>query len=114
MSFNQEQETVLKSGNNENIMKVDSLRAQIDNTENDVKIRKAPSMEILLNWIKFGNHLYPKLCTFLALVESVSLYGSETWTLTSLEKNINVSYTRLLRIAFRDYWQISHLTDFVR
>ena len=27
MSFNQEQETVLKSGNNENIMKVDSLRA---------------------------------------------------------------------------------------
>ena len=61
MSFNQEQETVLKSGNNENIMKVDSLRAQIDNTENDVKIRKAPSMEILLNWIKFGNHLYPDL-----------------------------------------------------
>ena len=49
MSFNQEQETVLKSGNNESIMKVDSLRAQIDNTENDVKIRKAPSMEILLN-----------------------------------------------------------------
>ena len=44
MSFNQEQHTVLKSVNNENIKKVDNftyLRAWTDNTENDVKVKKA-------------------------------------------------------------------------
>ena len=38
MSFNQEQKTILKSVNNENIKKVDNLKylgAWIDNTEND-------------------------------------------------------------------------------
>ena len=41
MSFNQEQDTGLKSVNNENIMKVDNfkyLEAWIDTTENDVKV----------------------------------------------------------------------------
>ena len=44
MSFNQEQETILKSANNENIKKVDNfiyLGASIDNKENDVKVKKA-------------------------------------------------------------------------
>ena len=45
MSFNQEQEAVLKSFNNENIKKEDNFkysRPWIDNTENDVKVRIEP------------------------------------------------------------------------
>ena len=37
---------------------------------------------------------------FLATVESVLLYGSETWSLTrTMEKQINGCYTRMLRMA---------------
>ena len=46
-----------------------------------------------------------KLRTFLTLVESVFLYGTETWTLPkSLEKSIDRTYTRLLRMAFIVSW----------
>ena len=52
-----------------------------------------------------------KLRTFLTLVESVLLYGSETWTLTkSLEKSIDGTYTRLLRTVFNVSWS-DHLTN---
>ena len=43
---------------------------------------------------------------FLATVESVLLYGSETWTLTpAMEKSLNGCYTRMLRAAFNISWQ---------
>ena len=48
-SFNQEQETVLKSVDNKNIKKVDNFKylgAWIGNTENDVS-QKNPRMEML-------------------------------------------------------------------
>ena len=46
-----------------------------------------------------------KLRTFLMLVGSVLLYGSETWMLTkSLEKSIGGTYTRLLRTVFNVSW----------
>ena len=42
---------------------------------------------------------------FLELVESVFLYGSGTWALTkSLEKSIDGTYTRLLRMTFDVSW----------
>ena len=38
---------------------------------------------------------------FIATVESVLLYGAETWTLTNtMEKQLNGCYTRMLRMAF--------------
>ena len=48
-----------------------------------------------------------KVRTFLATVESVLLYGSETWTLTSaLTKTIDGTYTRMLRMALNvDQWR---------
>ena len=43
---------------------------------------------------------------FFATVESVLLYGSETWTLTPrLEKSLNGCYTRMLRAAFNVSWR---------
>ena len=47
-----------------------------------------------------------KLNIFRATVESVLLYGSETWTLTKeLEKKLNGCYTRLLRLVQGYTWK---------
>ena len=47
-----------------------------------------------------------KVRLFIATVESVLLYGSETWTLTkSLEKRLNGCYTRMLRMCLNVSWQ---------
>ena len=48
---------------------------------------------------------------FRAAVESVLVYGSVTWTLTaSLEKNIDGTYTRMLRAVTNKSWRY-HLTN---
>ena len=45
------------------------------------------------------------------MVEYAFLYGNETWTLIkSLEKIIDGTYTRLLRMAFKVSWS-EHLTN---
>ena len=117
MSFNQAQDSVLKTVNNENIKKVDNFKylgAWIDDTANDVKVRKALASKACnkLNKIwKSSLCKSLKLRTFLTLVESVLLYGSETWTLTNnLEKSIDGTYTRLLRTVFNVSWY-EHLTN---
>ena len=52
-----------------------------------------------------------KIRLFLATVESVLLYGSETWTLTkSLSDRLDGCYTRLLRKALNVSWR-QHLTN---
>ena len=111
MSFNQVQDTVLKTVNNENIKKVDNfkyLRAWIDDTANDAKVRKALAWKSCnkLNKIwKSSLRKSLKLRTFLTLVESMLLYRGETWTLTrSLEKSIDGTYTRLLITVFNVSW----------
>ena len=116
MSFNQVQDTVLKTVNNENIKKVDNFKylgAWIDDTANDVKVRKAlawKSCNILNKIWKWSLCKSLKLRIFLTLVGSVVLYGSETWTLTKcLEKSIDGTYTRLLRPVFNVSWS-DHLT----
>ena len=96
MSFNQVQDTVLKTVNNENIKRADNFKylgAWIDDTANNIKVRKALSWKSCnkLNKIwKLSLCKSLKQQTFLTLIESVLLYGSETWTLTkSLEKSID-------------------------
>ena len=116
-SFNQAQDSVLKTVNSENIKKVDNFKylgAWIDDTANDVKVRKALAWKACnkLNKIwKSSLCKYLKLRTFLTLVDSVLIYGSETWTLTkNLEKSIDRTYTRLLRTVFNVSWS-EHLTN---
>ena len=47
-----------------------------------------------------------KIRTFKVTVESILLYGSETWTINvSLRKKIDVCYTRLLRMASNISWK---------
>ena len=48
---------------------------------------------------------------FLSTVESVLLYGAETWTLTNtMEKQIDGCYTRMLRLAMNVNWK-DHVTN---
>ena len=88
MSFNQVQVTVIKTVNKENIKKVDNFKylgAWIDDTANDVKVRKALALKSCnkLNKIwKLPRCKSLKLQIFLTLVESVLLCGSETLALT--------------------------------
>ena len=42
---------------------------------------------------------------FRAAVESVLVYGSIVWILTSLEKKLNGEYTRMLRAALNKSWR---------
>ena len=43
---------------------------------------------------------------FRVTVESVLLYGSETWTVTKkLEKSVNGCYNRMLRTALHVHWR---------
>ena len=112
MSFNQVQDSVLKTVNNENIKKVDNfkyLEAWIGDTANYVKIRKALARKSCnkLNkiWKSSPMQIVLKIRTFLTVVESVLLYGSERWTLTkSLEESIDGTYTRLLRTFLKVSW----------
>ena len=47
-----------------------------------------------------------KVRLFLATVESVLLYGSETWTVTkTLKKRLDGCYTRMLRTALNVSWK---------
>ena len=109
MSFNQAQDTVLETVNNENIKKVDNFKylgVLIDDTANDVKVRKALARKVCNKLNKIWKSFLCKslkLRTFLTLVESVLLYGSETWTLTkNIEKSIDdETYTRLLRMSWK-------------
>ena len=42
----------------------------------------------------------------MATVESILLYGSETWTLTkTLQKRLDGCYTRMLRMAYNISWK---------
>ena len=48
---------------------------------------------------------------FVATVESVLLYGCETWTMTAtMEGSMDVYYTRMLRMALNVNWK-EHLTN---
>ena len=52
-----------------------------------------------------------KVRLFVATVESVLLYGAETWTLTeSMRKQLDGGYTRMLRMAVNVTWE-AHLTN---
>ena len=90
------------------------LGAHAESSERDIKIRKA------LAWVachkmqkvwrsRLKKHLKRRL--FIATVESVLLYGSSTWTLTkSMEKSLDGTYTRMLRMALNVSWR-EHKTN---
>ncbi len=52
-----------------------------------------------------------KLRFFIATIESILLYGCESWTLTeALEKSLYGTYTRMLRKAQNSHWSSHTVT----
>ncbi|XP_015753298.1 PREDICTED: uncharacterized protein LOC107333054 [Acropora digitifera] len=90
------------------------LGAWIDNTEADVKSRKAAAWKACnkLTRIWKSDLSRPiKTSLLTATVESVLLYGSEAWTLTKqLKKQLDGCYTRMLRTALGIHWS-QHMTN---
>ena len=108
---------VLKTRNGKSLKKVDDFKylgGWLSSCEKDIKVRKGQAWAACHKLRKIWTSKLPhskKISLFVALVESVLLYGSNTWTLTkSLEKSINGCYTRMLRMALNVSWK-QHLTN---
>ena len=92
------------------------LGAWISTTEHDFRVRKAK------DWLAAANHKMKaiwrsnlrrdlKIRLFQATVESIFLYGTETWTITeSLKKRTDGCYSRMLRMALNVDWR-KHRTN---
>ena len=85
------------------------LGAWIATTERDLRVRKAKAWAAchkLKKMWKSDLRRGLKIRLFVATLESILLYGSETWTLTeSLKKRIDGCYTRMLRMALDVDWK---------
>ena len=90
------------------------LGSYIASVEHDVDIRLRKAWGALNGMDKiWKSNLSDQLkrSFFRATVESVLIYGSITWTLTSkLEKKLNGAYTKMLRAALNRSWK-DHLTN---
>ena len=112
-----EEESHLVSSSGKPLEKVTDfvyLGAWIATTERDLSVRKAKAWaachKLQKIW-KSNLRRGLKIRLFVATVESILLYGSETWTLTeALKKKIDGCYTRMLRMALNIDWR-SHTTN---
>ena len=90
------------------------LGSWVDESEKDIAIRKALAWKALNGMSKiWTSSMKPELKKrfFLATVESILLYGCESWTMTEAqEKSLNGTYTRMLRKALNVHWK-SHMTN---
>ena len=109
-SFNQES-GIMKTKDGEVIKEVTNFKylgAWTESSSKDLKVRKALAWSACHNLSKiWKSNLAQKIKVrlFIATVESVLLYGSETWTMTkALTKEIDGCYTRMLRMAKNVSW----------
>ena len=107
----------LKSITGEMIQTVNDFKylgAWMISSAQDIKTRKAQAWTAchkLKSIWKSTLHKQFKIRLFVSTVESVLLYGSETWTLTKqLENQLNGTYTRMLRMATNVTWR-DHMTN---
>lgn len=85
------------------------LGSWLKSSAKDFEIRKSLAWKAATKlkkiWISnISQHL--KLKIFFATIESILLYGCETWTITkTLQNRINGCYTKLLRYAYNISWK---------
>ena len=112
MQFNQEIDTSLIGKNGGVIKTVDNFKylgGWMHSSSKDFEIRKALAWtschKLRKIWkSKLNRKLKVKL--FLSTVESVLLYGSETWTVNkTFQKRLDGCYTRMLRMALNISWK---------
>ncbi len=117
MVFNIEEPTEIytKDGSKLDIVKdFRYLGSQTQSSEADIKSRKASAWKACTKLTKIWKSPLSrafKIRLFQAVVESVLMYGSETWTPTrALEIQLDGCYTRLLRSALNVDWR-DHVTN---
>ena len=100
------------SMNNDEVEKVSDFKylgSWVSSTEQDIKVRRALAWNALHKMSKVWKSTLRddlKRRLFVATVESVLVYGAESWTLTvKQEKALDGLYTRLLRIALNVSWR---------
>ncbi|MCP4493068.1 MAG: hypothetical protein GY820_38085 [Gammaproteobacteria bacterium] len=85
------------------------LGSWISSSEHDFEVRKAKAWAACHQMKKIWQSSMRrdlKIRLFQATVESILLYGAETWTLTkSLSKRVDGCYTRMLRMALNIDWK---------
>ena len=84
------------------------LGSRMSSSEKDFMVRKAKAWaachQMKKIW-KSGMSRDLKIRLFVATVESILLYGAETWTIShTLAKRIDGCYTRMLRMALNIHW----------
>ena len=116
-AFNQDGPVNIKAKNGETLKVVENFKylgAWTESSSTDIAVRKALAWSACHRlrkvWSsKLRRQIKERL--FLATVDSVLLYGAETWTLTNtMEKQLNGCYTRMLRMAFNVSYK-DHLTN---
>ena len=107
----------IKSLSGNDLKRVDTFKylgSSIPDSFHDFKIRKAMAWDACNKLHRvWTSHLDNKLKIrfFRACVESVLLYGSETWTISAkMKARIDGCYTRLLRRALHVSWR-AHITN---
>ena len=111
------EQEALKAASGKTIEEVDDfvyLGSWVASSEHDFSVRKAKAWASCHQMKKiWSSNLRQDLKKrlFIATVESILLYGSETWTITkSLSKRIDGCYTRMLRMALNINWR-EHRTN---
>ena len=111
MSYNTIQQFEIKAIDGSNLKRVDDFKylgAWIDSSAKDLKIRKALAWRTchqMRNIWKSTLSRKMKLRIMHTTVESVLLYGCDTWTLTkTLLKQLDGTYTRIQRMILNVHW----------
>ena len=112
ISLNQANNSCIKSLKGKFIKQVNDFKylgSYVASTDHYVNVRIGQAWAALNNMTSiWKSNLSVKLKKnfFRATVESILVYGSITWTLTSsIEKKIDGAYTRMLRAALNKRWQ---------
>ena len=117
MQYNHTEEVALKSKSGDPIKVVDNFKylgAWMANSEKDINVRKALAWQAchkLSTIWKSNLNRSIKIRLFRATVETVLLYGCNTWTLTEkLTRQLDGTYTNMLRMVQNISWR-SHTTN---
>jgi len=98
-----------------------TIGSWIESTDREIRVRKGKAWGALHDRLKdiwkYKLSKSLKIGLFIAVCESVLLYGSETWTLTKAqEKILDGTYTKMLRMVLGISWKdkISNITLYGR
>ena len=110
-SYNTNQQFEIKAIDGSNMKRVEDFKyigAWIDSSAKDLKIRKALALSTchqMRNIWKSTLSRKLKIRLMHTTVESVLLYGCETWTITkTLLKQLDGTYTRILLMVLNVHW----------